>query len=79
MKNLQLFEYLTGDFSVFSKMFKKIIEFFAKNWAKLYIILEVCICRGFRVGGRAPEASEFFKILVEKSMETCSFLIIFVN
>ena len=39
--------------------------------------LRICICWG--IGGGAPEASEFIKILGEKSMETYNFLKIFMN
>ena len=66
MKSLQLFENFTGNFSIFSKLFKNFIEFFAKIWAKIYVVFEICICRWFTGRRPRPEASEFTKILGEK-------------
>ena len=70
---MKIHNFLTGNFSIFSKAFKNLIKFFSKIWK----ILDICVFSGS--GGDAPEASEFIIILVEKSKVTCNFLIIFVN
>ena len=51
-----------------------IFQIFRENLGKN---LEISICRGF--GGGTPEVREFIKSLVEKYMETCNFLKIFMN
>ena len=76
MKNLQFLTILIEIFPILSKMFSNFIEFFVKIWAKFRKFYKCVFVAG---SGAAPEANEFIKILVEKSTETCNFLIIFMN
>ena len=64
MKTLQLFKILQEIF----RFFQNFIAFFAKIWTKCYKYVFVWVREA-----EPPKASEFTKILVEKSMETCNF------
>ena len=63
--------------SRFFEIFLQFYRNFRENLGKIQKILEICICKGF--GGQTPEAREIIKKLVEKSMETCKCLKIFMN
>ena len=57
-------------FKILTKLSRKFREKFSKFWKYAFVGVS---------GGGPPEASEMIKNLVEKSMETCNFLKIFMN
>ena len=68
MKNLRFFTILIENGAIFQNL-KNVIRIFP--W-KFRLYFEIFISTEFGLG--APEASEFSKVFVEKSMETCNFL-----
>ena len=76
MKNLAIFLKFTRKFRDFFKIFWNFIEFyFWRKFGQQFWYLRNMHSYGVR-GAETPDASEFLEIWVEKSMETCDFLII---
>ena len=69
MTNLKFCQNFKGNFVVFSKTL--ILSNFWRKFVKSIENLKRCICMGL---GGAPEASDFIKSIVEKSMKTWNFL-----
>ena len=72
MKNLQFLKNCKENFAIFS-IFLNIYRIFGENLDKN---LEICICKGFGSGAEPPNQKNQW---IEKSMETCNYLIVLMK